>query len=297
MSVYEGKLAGYKFRGGTAPTDGQAWVWDATNKYWKPGSAGAPTAATYITTTAHASLSAEVLLSSLGFHFLGLTGVKFPTAFGSNLATGDTTLYTAPASKRALVFGYNVYNTSGGNITWSLNASISGTKYRLTPDATTTTGAATDDSNTPFFVLEPAELLVITTATNSGLNAWARIIEYDSSVNLFSARKLAPANGDNTVYTVTAAKTGLVLGSPNTGGPLLNNANGTLGSLNVTSYIVPSGGAAGATNQFRALVAVAAGAVGQQQVKASMAAGDFIVANWSGANAAPGISWITVAET
>lgn len=37
MSLYEDKLAGYRFKGGTAPTSEQTWVWDNTNKYFKPG--------------------------------------------------------------------------------------------------------------------------------------------------------------------------------------------------------------------------------------------------------------------
>lgn len=38
MSIYEGKLAGYYFKGGTAPTEGQFWVYDATNKVFRPAS-------------------------------------------------------------------------------------------------------------------------------------------------------------------------------------------------------------------------------------------------------------------
>ena len=47
MSVFLDKVAGYFFKGGTAPTANQVWKWDNTNKYFAPGAATiTPTAGT-----------------------------------------------------------------------------------------------------------------------------------------------------------------------------------------------------------------------------------------------------------
>ena len=73
MSVFEGKLAGYKFKGGTAPTDGQTWVWDATNKYWKPGTSMA----------AHATVQAQGsgVLGAVYEAVLNLTNAQITALF------------------------------------------------------------------------------------------------------------------------------------------------------------------------------------------------------------------------
>ena len=232
-----------------------------------------------------------------------LRNVRFPSMFGSNLATGNNDLYTVPTGRTAIISLGRVYNQSAGNIGWYWQLSSGGTYYRL--NSTTTTATLAANAVKPvFIVLAAGESISINTVTNNGLNAWGTVVEVPASTPIVRGSVLAPASGNNTVYTVPTGKTAMGLTPFSTAVanaadvlPVVYNSNGTAGSLNVIVHTVPSGGTPGATNLARPSTAVAANAVEQVPlVTPSMNTGDFLNVNWSGADAAPGISWVNIVE-
>jgi hypothetical protein len=60
-------------------------------------------------------------------------------------------------------------------------------------------------------MLNAGEILSVNTATNNGLNIWHIIYEMDASSPIYGGRVLGLANGDNTLFTISAGKTGTLL--------------------------------------------------------------------------------------
>ena len=87
--------------------------------------------------------------------------------------------------------------------------------------------------------------------------------------------------GPTTVYTVPAGKRALVTDR--------TYRNSSAGSINITEWLVPSGGVAGDGNRSQGPEAVGAGASsGYSNMAALLSAGDFVSAQ---ASASPGINW------
>lgn len=211
-------------------------------------------------------------LSSLGKYVSGFASVN----------TGDTDLYTVPTGKKALICNQNSYNSSVGNITYFWQIKVSSTYYRISSSVTLATGNRTSSTTVPAaIVLSAGESISINTATNNGLNVWIRVIEFDATfAGVKTARILSLANGDNTLYTVPAGKTAIILGTHMEMNPgTINFCNASGASRDVIIYIVPSGETAGTTNQVFPTTAVGNGVFQQFTVNASMDAGDFIVIN------------------
>jgi len=220
------------------------------------------------------------------------------TVSALGIATGTTNLYTAPAGKRVMICGATVANLSGvGNITYSFSVSVSGTSYQLRTAQTLTNGSQASNI-TGVYILEPGEIFQITTGTNNGLNVWCRIMTFPSSFPLYSPKIIAPSSGDNTIYTCPAgAKAIPIHGSQ----PYLASVgfigfgNSSGGALNLTSYVVPSGGAVGTTNKSNPATSVGNGVTSYLQINSILSAGDFIVGNLSGTGTAS-ILWTSVYE-
>lgn len=238
-------------------------------------------------------------LGTLNAGTVSLAGGKFVPIVGANLATGNTDLYTVPAGKFAYVERSQIiYNASGGSVTYYPELKVGATYYRLG----TATTVATTVGATPSFgtgmVLNAGEVFAVNCATTAGLNVRGSAWEWDATdARLATARNLALASGNNTLFTVPAGKTvALVVANLTVAfaAPTVQIANSTGGSLNYYLNIVPSGGSVGATNQFQVATAVADVTSTAFNAASALAAGDFINVNSSGADAsAHQIAWVT----
>jgi len=232
-------------------------------------------------------------LQFIGGGQIPLSGLEFKRAFAGNLSNGTTDIYTAPALKRAYIRSFQAFNSTVGSIVVSVSLKSSGTYYRLTNNQTVTT--LNNTALIPGIVLEPGEsVAVVTDAT--GLNAWFRIEEYDSSVPLYSPRLISVASGDNTLYTVPPSKSAIVLGgSTSTSGVgTVFASNATAGTRTYKYYVVSSGGVTGTNNQITGAT-VLTNTVATAQSFGTMATGDFIVYNTDAATAGQ-VVWTVVIE-
>ncbi len=231
--------------------------------------------------------------------FIGptLPNPTFVNGFTGNAGTGDIDLYTVPAGRRAFLVSALLYNSTGSNITANSQIKISGTYYRLNSNASVSTVAISNHGSN-MYVAEAGEIVSLHTSA-TGLNVWYRIIEFDNSLTLYSAKLTSLANGDNTVYTVPAAKTAQVLN-----GTLSQTINGLLaiwnksgGARTYNAFAVPSGGSSGTTNKFlNGTATTADDVIATPGCPACLSAGDFIVLNTDAATATQ-FAFVTVYET
>lgn len=227
--------------------------------------------------------------------FIPISGAIWRSALVSNAAIGTTDAYTAPALKRAYVAQMSYHNSAGGAVIISASSKTSGAYARRTIDISVTLN--TSGIKEIGFVLEPGESIALV-ANATGLNAWFRVLEYDSSNPFYSPRLDSLASGNNTLYTVPVGKTAKVLAPPNftagSGGTIfyLNFSGGTRATK---YYVVPSGGAVGLGNQ----ISLSAGAGNSTLLQVNnipeMATGDFLVVNTDAATTTQ-IAWCTVIE-
>lgn len=216
-------------------------------------------------------------------------------------AAGRTDIYTVPAGRRAIITNHAAYRTSGTSLVYWHELNLSGTYYRLEDTRGTTSG--TQYGSAPLFpILEPADVLTINVSSGAvGTTAlWWDIWEFDSNAPLSSPRGVGTlASGDTTLYTVPSGKSALVLDGGYTGDQgscFYVNSSG--GSLNSLFHAVPSGGSAATKNRLAA-AATSVTDVTRHQADMNggntLATGDFIVHNLSGASASS-IRWTTVLE-
>lgn len=225
-----------------------------------------------------------------------LPGAVNKYAFSGNLPIGDTDIYTAPAGKRAAVGGCAVWNSSAGTITWFLEIKISAAYYRATINATTTTLNAAALS--VGYVLEPGESLSVNTVTTAGLNVGCRVIEFASTLRLYSTKLTAPAAGANTLYTAPTGYNAIVsnptfnpLGA--TGALVVCNSSG--GSRTVNVNAVASGGSPATANQLSPSQGVTNNNCTSFNTGSNLGTGDFLSVN-TDANTATQFIYVTIAE-
>lgn len=231
-----------------------------------------------------------------------LKGSKYVPVPGSNLATGDTDLYTVPTGRAAIVFLVTHYNGGAGNITYFTQVKVSGTYYRISSGSGAITAGNSASSGNHYCYLNAGEILAINTITNSGLNAFYWVVEFDADSPVRQGRLLGPSSGDNTLYTCPSGKSAAVLSSvgvaPNTTsfGGFIADAGGT---RNYYLHRVPSGGSPATGNRTSSAAAVAASSrsVGFSGVAGlAFAAGDFLNLNVDTGNAAQ-VAFVLVVES
>lgn len=249
-----------------------------------------------------ATLKIPITLGGL----IPLSSAYFKRVVGENLSTGNNILYTAPANTRAAILSqWDIYNGGGiGVITSQPYIQFQGTGTRY-PISSVSTALATGAGATPVgggFVLEPGDVIGVTTSTSNGLNANFGVIEFPSTVPLYTSWKKDPASGDNTIYTCPAAVSAIFFGVTSLVSIVnqpIGLVNGSGGSLNVYYNVVRSGQTPSSSNQQTAASAVAGITVTRSSTGnvtgMPLNVGDFINVNWSGANTG-GLTWLTVAE-
>jgi len=176
-----------------------------------------------VTATAGCAGCTDILLNG----GINLTHARYVEATTTQPAANTfTTVYTAPVGKRALVYQFLAYNSSGGSVGYKIFYLHGGIEYAMTPTSTIATNTQT---GLPFtIILEPGEEIdAMQTVSTGGLRVDA--IEYDAAVPLYSAKVFsAAAHATTTLYTVPAGKTAICLGlSPFTIGSDYAAATGT----------------------------------------------------------------------
>lgn len=227
-----------------------------------------------------------------------LPNAVFVNVQGQTGATGNLDLYTVPAGKRAALVRATFFNTAAGSVAYFMEAKISGTYYRLMSNVTVTTGAQ-GLTTVPLPVFEPADVIAINTATNTGLNYFLQIVVFDDTSPLKSARLAGLSTGDNTLYTVPGGKSASTysLNATTEGfgvGTIRFIADGG-GSRTTTPNLVSSGGSPSASNKFAAAGSTSANTAAFIALAATMGAGDFININVDTGNSAQ-FAFVTIVE-
>lgn len=222
-----------------------------------------------------------------------LIGASYPRAF-INTSSGDNTVYTVPTGKSAYVIAGRAHNTAGSSRTLYTGIEVSSTVYRMSSNISV--GAGLDQDLQGGFVLNAGEKLIVN-STGTVVNISFQIIEFEKG-NLKTSRVLSLSNGDNTIFTVPAGKTAMIVNPSGThidNGASVNVVNDSGGALNYQVYNVPNGGSSGSTNLMSQSTAVNDNTRTDFSFATSLDAGDFIVVNTSGGTTTQ-TAWVTYYE-
>lgn len=229
---------------------------------------------------------------------ISMTGVKYVSGYLGGLASGDNVLYTAPAGKRAIINAFNVYNDTAGSINFYPFLRISGTNYKYSGTLACSANSPNGVATAVNIILEPGEGFGINVAS-TGMNAWARIIEYDNTVPIYAAKKVGSwASGDNTIYTVPTATNAVLIDGVGTivqNVTSMNYYNSSGGARTVRWFSVPSGGSTGATTRVSASSSIGNDTRSSLIVSHTMATGHSIVLN-TNATTDTQVAWVMVME-
>jgi hypothetical protein len=252
---------------------------------------------------ANFSITASSVVSALSpvvaFGLLaGLVGVTYDRFYVGNAGSGDVSLYTVPANKRALV-QMEAFNTAGTTTTWSPEVQIAGAGafYHISPAISTTT--ATQGTFNAGMVFEAGDVVAINTS-QAGLNAFGSVILFSNTSTLKSIRLASTSwtNGNNTIYTCPS--TALVAGfSPffnSSSSAPLNYVNQSGSAATIAWSLVESGSSVATANKLannqNATVANNASAGGTTNFY--LQTNDFLSLNTN--QTAQQIAWVNVFE-
>lgn len=181
----------------------------------------------------------------LGVNCLHIAGKVLPTAVPSRLwlpatGTGDLDLYTVPSGKRALIHTHQLYNPTGGSITFFPQAKIGGTYYPMAASAAAPAGSITATQGSPI-ILEAGEIYACN-VTATGAIVGANLVLFDNTYPAKGVRLTTYVSGDNVFYTVPAGKTALWFGgttlTPSGAIQIVNRSGAT---RDMVMKITPSG--------------------------------------------------------
>lgn len=227
-----------------------------------------------------------------------LANPKYVRAFVGNSINGNNDLYTAPSNRRAYINAVGGYNNTGSGINYYTYWTIGGTKYQIFTILSATANTQTQNATGQPIILEPGETIGMNTAA-TGMNLWCRVVEYDSTTPVYAVKKSGSwINGDNTIYTVPAATTAMLMdgtGAMNQNTTALNYFNGSGSSTNTYWNYVASGGSPGGTNKVMATTATASPGHTNLTLAITMAAGDFVSINTNSVTD-PQLAWVLVTE-
>jgi hypothetical protein len=221
-----------------------------------------------------------------------IPGAVFKSAVVNNAASGDVDIYTAQAGRRALVGSVTCYNPAGTTTNVIPKIKISGTYYRLAANQAVTTGATAGPSINA--ILEPGDSAALN-FSQAGCNCWATVIDYPSTVPIYSPRLTSFSTGDNTIYTVPPSRTAVSVSNSSLAVVTGTGTYATDTAHTVKWYLVNSGGSTGSTNQATASTAVSANNASFPNPFKTGSAGDFVVVNTDGATGVQ-FAWMTVLE-
>lgn len=213
--------------------------------------------------------------------------------FLSNAGSGDVDLYTCPANKRCAFGGSGVWNSAGTTTTFRFQIKISGSYYRLAANATVNTVTFSGSGNPNNYIAEAGEIISINTS-QAGLNVWLRVLEFDNTSPLRTYKLTNPVSGDNTLYTVPAAKSAETGSANGPGSVSYSNASGSARTL--TLFCVPSGGSSATGNKVQAAFNVPDASQSGQSICPMLSTGDFLVVNLDANSVSGFLVWVNVFE-
>jgi hypothetical protein len=238
---------------------------------------------------------------NLPLSYAGLPPIQNGTIknlFSSNAASGDVDLYACATNKRCLMLAALVSNFSGSTITAYPEVKISGSYFRVGGS-----NGVTNNSNSTFlvtngiYIAEAGETLSFHT-TGAGLNIWVRVIEFDNTSHLKSAKLTNPTSGDNTLYTVAASRSAIIF-AVNNAAPTtytMGAANDSGSTRTITPYCVPSGGSAATGNKINAAQSVTSANSSSITICPALSTGDFINVNLDANTTSAFLVWVNVYE-
>lgn len=246
------------------------------------------------------TLTNGVLSASGGasLFYPNLTGAKYVRAASTTVASGYLDVYTVPVGKKAIVKYRSAYNAATTTaLTWSA-IKVSGSYYRLTADQNITTITA-NSAAVPTIVLEAGESIAFN-SDKAGVNVWYNVEEFTDTVAIKTAKILALANGDNTLYTVPASTNTMLQDIAmmySAGGQQaqVRVANFSGGARTITMYAIPSGGSVGTTTIAIPSASYVDATVQGKDFPATMSSGDYIVINTNSGTAGQFV-WVNLVE-
>src|SRR5581483_1413648 len=186
-----------------------------------------------------------------------VSGAKYVNPHTVLTTQTDATMYTEPAGRRAMVLNMHWYVNGGtsGNVLAKIR--VSGTLYAVTAPQSNGGGGATN-AFAIGIVLEPGEDLVASTQYTPGTaDVYASVVEFDSTSPVKTKKVVSVVNGGNTLYTVPAGKSAILMSGPFYGYGVGTNGtfqNGNLHWVNNTgggaSVLYKLNGASLATSGF-----------------------------------------------
>lgn len=244
---------------------------------------------------------ASIVAGSSGIPMLGIPtppGAEYLRVFQALLSLGDNDLYTVPAGKRVFVLLNTFYNTTANPRIARTEVKIGGTYYAIS-QATTVNANVAAAATVPLQpILEAGDILAINTDGGAALNTEFRLLQFDNTFGLKTARLLSLASGNNTVYTVPAGKKAWPFNTnPNNslnGDAAIGYVNRSTAARAIASFFVPSGQSA---IQLATVGAQADGTIGiaNRCAPSLMTAGDAAVISTNSANAEQ-TAWLNVYE-
>jgi hypothetical protein len=277
----------------------------ANAKLLGSGAAGSGAAYSEITLGTNLSISGTTLNATggsgsgnvdYGYPGLALSSSTTTQTIAVTLAAGNNDVYTVPAGTRAFIGALTLTQTSGGTLVVYGAVKNSGTYYRVGSNQNFSTGSVAtvafgSGTSVPPFIYEAGEAIALN--ATGALTGFAHIVEFPDTDPLRSARVLAPAMGDNTVYTGAGGGAFLIATAIQPAaysGGNYHVANGTVGAVNVfLKYTV------GATTLSFGVVSFNANARSQGACPMAIASGDVLIVNCASAMA-NSVAWVNVVE-
>lgn len=228
----------------------------------------------------------------------------------ANMTATTLNMYTVPSGMRALWTSLSAY-CDGTPTTDAFDAAISvaGTSYRFNQTKTLAANAFVNSFNATQpagfnYVAEAGEILQVTrTTAGAGIGATFRgaWVTFDAASGVLKTVKKTGswASGDNTIYTVPAGYTAMLLatGSPISHEAFIGYSNSSGASRNVVHFVVPSGQASATKYRVRTTTTITDGSTSTQRLFGLvMNAGDRIIINTTSV-ADTQFAWATVLET
>jgi hypothetical protein len=220
-----------------------------------------------------------------------------------NAGSGDITLFTVPAGKRAIA-ALIYYNSAGTTTTFFDEVKINGAGAfrRLRSNLTAATNAV--NSSGEVIIMEAGDVYALNTS-QAGMNVFGEVLTFDNTSGLKSPRLTTMTSGNNTLFTCcSAGKTiAYAIGTPSyffgsSNAPLGSYVNTTGGTLSYSWNIVNSGGSPGTANKLLPVTSTLTN-VGNVVVLSGMVltTGDFVSVNTTGSGAGNDqLAWIVIME-
>lgn len=240
--------------------------------------------------------------TTMTFGVLGLpvTGLKVISNVNlTNMASGDTDVYTVPANKKAIPIDLLYTNPQGTGVTIVCFVEYKSSGVYTIYDQISAAGATQGTYGTlallaPMLLVAGESFSVNT--NNVGLSIWPTILEFDAAAAVSVTRFTAFASGDNTIFTAALDGTqffsnveGVGAGSPLKGCVWYFNHSGV--SRTISMHIVPLAGSPAVANQIINGASASSNAILRKEYYGGMKTGDFLNIN-TDANTAGQVAWV-----